>query len=395
MTAPLITIFVRHNEDCKYKGDEFAKRCDCRKHLRWSANGKQHRRKAGTRSWTEAEQVKRSLEDELAGRAPTPKDQVRYISDAIDVFIQDKRVQSISPSVIGKYTRELDRLRVYCETRGVSTVHGITRELLTGFCATWETLYPSSTTRAKARERLRSFLRYCFEAQWLERIPNVPKFKIDEPETQPLTPAEYARLLDAVYVTIDSKRDGTGLQKKVHAFLQCMRWSGLAIQDASTLKRSNLQFDRAKEIYRITTNRQKTGTHVSVPIPLDVAEELLAVLNDNPVYFFWSGNGSPNSARSNWSQRYIAPIFEAAKIHSDGHMMSHRLRDTFAVDLLEKGVPMEEVSKLLGHTSIRTTEKHYAKWSKGRQDRTDSLVIGTWTKPKKARRLKSGGGVAA
>src|ERR1700679_94676 len=48
-------------------------------------------------------------------------------------------------------------------------------------------------------------------------------------------------------------------------------------------------------------------------------------------------------------------------------MVSHRLRDTFAVDLLSKGVPMEEVSRLLGHTSTRTTEKSYAKWSKGRQ----------------------------
>jgi integrase/recombinase XerD len=30
-------------------------------------------------------------------------------------------------------------------------------------------------------------------------------------------------------------------------------------------------------------------------------------------------------------------------------MKSHRLRDTLAVDLLEKTVPLEEVSKLLGH----------------------------------------------
>jgi site-specific recombinase XerD len=59
-------------------------------------------------------------------------------------------------------------------------------------------------------------------------------------------------------------------------------------------------------------------------------------------------------------------------------MMSHRLRDTFAVDLLEKGVPLEELSKLLGHESIRTTEKHYAKWVKGRQDRLNTLVVGTW-----------------
>jgi hypothetical protein len=35
--------------------------------------------------------------------------------------------------------------------------------------------------------------------------------------------------------------------------------------------------------------------------------------------------------------RYIAPLFKAAKIPNRGHMVSHRLRDTFAVDLLQKG----------------------------------------------------------
>jgi integrase len=38
--------------------------------------------------------------------------------------------------------------------------------------------------------------------------------------------------------------------------------------------------------------------------------------------------------------------------------MSHRLRDTFAVDLLEK-CGLEEVSKLLGHESIKTIERSY------------------------------------
>ena len=69
--------------------------------------------------------------------------------------------------------------------------------------------------------------------------------------------------------------------------------------------------------------------------------------------------------------------------------MSHRLRDTFAVDLLEKGVPLEEVSKLLGHESIKTTEKHYSKWMKGRQDRLDALVTGTWATPKPVKRRKA------
>jgi integrase len=48
------------------------------------------------------------------------------------------------------------------------------------------------------------------------------------------------------------------------------------------------------------------------------------------------------------------------------------------VHLLSNVVPMEEVSKLLGHTSIVTTERHYAAWATARQDRVDALVIGTW-----------------
>jgi integrase/recombinase XerD len=38
------------------------------------------------------------------------------------------------------------------------------------------------------------------------------------------------------------------------------------------------------------------------------------------------------------------------------------------------------VSKLLGHSSIKTTEKSYAPWVKARQDRFDSLVVATWKK---------------
>ena len=117
---------------------------------------------------------------------------------------------------------------------------------------------------------------------------------------------------------------------------------------------------------------------------------MLAVPNTTPAYFFWSGVGSKKSITGNWGKRFIVPSFKAAKIENGGHMMSHRLRDTFAVELLQKGIPMEEVSKLLGHTSIRTTEKHYAKWVKSRQDRLDALVVETWAAPAKKRKAAHG-----
>jgi site-specific recombinase XerD len=38
----------------------------------------------------------------------------------------------------------------------------------------------------------------------------------------------------------------------------------------------------------------------------------------------------------------------------------HRFRDTFSVGLLEKGEDLRTVLLLLGHKSIKTTERHYA-----------------------------------
>lgn len=363
MSTPVITIFVRHGDvdgkPCKYTGDEFSRRCNCWKHFRWTQNGVQYRRKVGTRSWGEAEKIKRQLQDQLAGRTPEtrPEDSVRTLQSAIDVFLQDKRVQGVTAGVLGKYARELDRLREYCEGQSVFTVQAITRELLTGFCTTWEAAYPSSYTRAKVRERLRSFLRYGFEAKWLERIPALPKIKVEEPPTLPLSEPEYKRLLNTVYGQIADRAQAD----RVHALFQLMRYSGLAIRDALTLERNEIQHDAANSLHRVVTARQKTGTHVSVPIPPAVANELLAVLNGNDRYVFWSGEGEEESITKNWAKYYIAPVFKAAGLAGEGHMMSHRLRDTFAVDLLTKGVPLEEVSRLLGHTSIKTTEHHYAR----------------------------------
>jgi integrase/recombinase XerD len=369
MEAPLITIFVRHSPGCKYAGDEFCKRCNCRKHLRWSQNGKQYRKKTGTRSWAGAEEKKRELEDQLAGRDPAPKTEGMLLAEAIKTFDANKQAQGIKPRVRKMYTRELGRLREFSEKRGLMTVkQALTIDNLIALRATWNPIYKSSASRAVVQKSINHFLRFCHNAGWIDRIPKLSTIKIDSPETEPLTTEEYERILKAA----------TG---KTRTLIKLMRWSGLAVRDASTLRRTDIHHDKENDLYRIIRERTKTGEPLYIPIPKDVAEELV-VLNGNPVYVFWNRqkDGSSEYRHAGKMGEQIAEVFDTAKVHSAGHMVSHRLRATFAVDLLQKGVPLEHVSKLLGHKSVTTTERHYAKWVKGRQSLLDSLVSATWEK---------------
>ena len=74
-------------------------------------------------------------------------------------------------------------------------------------------------------------------------------------------------------------------------------------------------------------------------------------------------------------QRSLRRLFRLAGV-PDAH--AHRFRDTFAVELLLAGVPLERVSILLGHQSVRITEKHYSPWVAARQEQLESDVRRTW-----------------
>src|ERR1019366_9214339 len=118
-TAPTITIFVRHSVDCKYAAEEFTRKCNCRKFLRWFKDGKLRRRTTKTRSWTEAEKQKRDLEDQFVGRVTPASSNGKLLLEATEVFLTDKRVQEVSEGVVQKYERLLGRLPTFCEGRAI------------------------------------------------------------------------------------------------------------------------------------------------------------------------------------------------------------------------------------------------------------------------------------
>ena len=119
---------------------------------------------------------------------------------------------------------------------------------------------------------------------------------------------------------------------------------------------------------KLLLHTEKTGVPVYCILPDMVIKAMDAAPHSSLRYFFWTGKSTVRSAKGKW-QRRLQRLFELAKV-PNGH--AHRFRDTFSVELLLAGVPIERVSILLGHQSVRITEKHYAPWVRSRQGQLEA-----------------------
>ncbi len=199
---------------------------------------------------------------------------------------------------------------------------------------------------------------------WIAKNParTVKAPKVTDKPTLPFTNDEVQRIIQAC----DRYQ---GNQVRLKAFVLTMRYSGLRIGDTIALDRSRL-VDNKLLLYTA-----KTGTPVYVPLPPLVTKALAEVDVNEKGRFFSTGDAKPQTARANWS-RYLDSLFELAGV-AGGH--SHRFRDTFAVELLLAGAPLETVSILLGHSSIRVTERHYRPWVRSLQRKLEEEVARTWS----------------
>jgi integrase len=167
---------------------------------------------------------------------------------------------------------------------------------------------------------LRQWLKFAVDSGWLQRNPAsaIKPGKIDRNTTVPLEPEEYERALSFAH------------KPKIQVLLKLLRYSGLRISDASCLSRASLRGDRV-----FLAAQQKTQEPVTVLLPPDVAKELRAIPNSNPGYFFWTGIGKRQVHTTNMRDE-IGQVFRKAGLKGG----AHRLRDTFAVELLASGASL-------------------------------------------------------
>lgn len=333
--------------------------------MQGSLGGEWVKRSLNTREWATAAATVHGWE--ASGEIGTVKPELPTVQVAVEKCLEEATVRNLAKSTIKKRRELLEgKLLPYCKGKGYRHLRDLTVERLREFRRGWRY---SPLSAAKRLEYLRGFFRFCVEAGWLERNPAVAlkPTKVPHRPTLPFSDEEVERLLEAGRSMTAFGRYGP----RIETMILLLRNSGLRIQDAACLERSRLEGDK------LFLYQQKTGTPVYCPLPEDVVKKLQALVNANERYFFYDGTSQPESMVKSWDRVFKKVGEKADPPVSDCH--PHRFRDTFAVSLLLKGVSLDSVSKLLGHSSIKVTERHYAPWIKARQDQLEAEVRLIWT----------------
>src|SRR5690606_34251677 len=202
----------------------------------------------------------------------------------------------------------------------------------------------SHNTSTKYIVNFKKIVRIAYANEWIDRDPFFHwSAKWKQKEREYLTQGELESMLkkEFGFERLDTVRD---------MFLFCC-YTGLAFADIEKLNEDDLVKDINGNKW-IKTKRKKTKVLSSIPL-LSIPEAIIDKYKDHPrvitkktllpVYT----NQRTNS--------YLKEIAIACGIKKT--LTTHLARHTFATTVtLSNGVPIESVSKMLGHTSLKTTQ---------------------------------------
>lgn len=228
-------------------------------------------------------------------------------------------------------------------------IRKIDHEFITGYEFYLKTVCNcSQNTTVKYIKNFGKIIRICLANGWILKNPFINyKSKIVEVERTFLSQDEIETMFNKIFIT-----DRLNQVEDIFLF-SC--FTGLAYADVKKLSRRNIGIGVDGERW-IFINRTKTDTRSNIPL-LPIASAILEKYEDHPQVV---NQEKLLPILSNQKMNgYLKEIADLCGINKE--LTFHIARHTFATTVtLSNGVPIESVSKMLGHKNIKTTQ-HYAK----------------------------------
>jgi len=274
----------------------------------------------------------------------------------VDSYLYHLRVErALSPHTLAAYARDLGKLLVWAEERGVARAAELDLGAVTGWLSELAKNGLGARSAARHLSALRGFARFLVREGLLHHDPTTlaarPRFGRRLPRA--LSEAETLRLIDT-----PSSETLRGLRDR--AMLSLAYAAGLRVSELVGLRRGDVDLERG-----VVSALGKGGKRRLVPlgdVALTQLETYLTARASAPdkktskrrdqTVLFLSPRGGALTRQGFW--KIVGRYARAAGIRGGAH--PHQLRHSFATHLLSGGADLRSVQTMLGHANVATTE---------------------------------------
>lgn len=196
----------------------------------------------------------------------------------------------------------------------------------------------SAVTQNNVLRILRSFFGWCTAEEYVPRNPTLKMKKIKTPK----------RIKKAFSEMEIEKIRNAARDKRERAVIEVLLSTGVRVGEIEFIQREDITGD---SIIVYGKGQKERYVYLNAKAQLAIREYLKERNDDNPYLFV--GQAKPhNRLKQSWYESNLRDLGRSIGIEN---VHPHRFRRTAATLALNRGMPIEQVQQMLGHTEIQTT----------------------------------------
>lgn len=274
----------------------------------------------------------------------TPSDvthQHRENTHFIELFIASKKIEGCSENTLKYYSNTLTKM-----LNAISkNIYNIETNDLRLYLSTYQTEKNcSKTTLDNIRRIMSSFFSWLEDEDYITKSPvrRIHKVKTTQMVRETLSDENLEHLRDKCTHPRDL------------AIIDLLISTGIRVGELVKLNRTDINFGE-RECIVLGKGDKERLVYFDAKTKVHLQEYLDTRTDSNPALFV--GRCAPwNRLSIAGVERFLSRLGSKSEVR---HVHPHKFRRTMATMAIEKGMPIEQVQKLLGHAQIETT-LHYA-----------------------------------
>jgi tyrosine recombinase XerC len=267
----------------------------------------------------------------------------------VESFILELKARGSSEFTIESYRRDLSQFAGFAGKKAKDGPWSLTNEDVRKFAASLTASGYSGRSVARKLSSIRSFFGYLCEKKVLSQNPGK---SVRSPRVAKSLPNFIsAKEMEELFSTMEAEGEG---EKMARAILELLYSTGIRLRELVGLDIADL--NTAERLLRVRGKGKKERIVPVGRMAVSAVQDYLAGMKesrgraDGPIF---SGRGGKRT-----SPRTVERIVKKwlGKVSTLSKLSPHVVRHSFATHLLDRGAELRAVQKLLGHSSLRSTE---------------------------------------